>query len=144
MLPSARLARALDWLSPRARDLVALENDEVVYGVGDILPLCHAAGVPLVYDVHHHRCRPDALTIDEATDAAARTWRRREPWVHLSSPRGGWRSATPRAHADYIAPSDFPREWLGRRMTVDVEAKAKELAVLRLGRWLARAQQRRA
>jgi UV DNA damage endonuclease len=38
----------------------------------------------------------------------------------------------PRPHADYIDPTDFPEEWLDRRMTVDVEAKAKERAVLAL------------
>lgn len=32
----------------------------------------------------------------------------------------------------HINPSDFPREWLGWPLTVEVEAKAKELAVARL------------
>ena len=35
-------------------------------------------------------------------------------------------------HADFLDPKDFPVCWLGREMTVDVEAKAKELAVARL------------
>jgi len=56
--------------------------------------------------------------------------------VHISSPRDGWRSRRPQLHADYIRPRDVPRSWLGRRITVDVEAKAKERAVLRLRRWV--------
>jgi UV DNA damage endonuclease len=87
-------------------------------------------GVPLVYDVHHHRCLGDGLSVAEATEMAFATWGGREPWAHISSPREGWGSPNPRAHADYIDPADFPEEWLDRTVTVDVEAKAKERAVL--------------
>ena len=132
----ARLERALDRLSPRARTRIALENDDRVFHVEDLLPLCERAGVPLVYDVHHHRCLPDRLRVEEATERAAATWGGREPWVHISSPKGGWSSSRPQAHDDFVRPRDVPPSWLGRRMTVDVEAKAKELAVLRLLRWV--------
>lgn len=131
-----RLRRNLERLSPRARGLLALENDDRVYTVIDLLPLCRAEGIPLVYDVHHHRCNPDELGVADATTEAALTWRGREPWLHLSSPVNGWRVKDTRQHADYIVPSDVPREWLGLNATVDVEAKQKELAVLRLRRWL--------
>lgn len=127
-----RLARGIDRLSARARTRLALENDDRVYTVRDLLPLCARETVPLVYDVHHHRCKPDGLGEDEATDAAAVTWGKREPWVHLSSPVGGWIATDPRHHADYIDLKDVPASWLTRRMTIDVEAKAKELAVLAL------------
>lgn len=127
-----RLARGIDRLSPRARTRLALENDDRVYTVEDLLPTCARAGVPLVYDVHHHRCNPDGLDAVAATDAAAETWGTREPWAHLSSPRDGWTAADPRQHAEYIDPADFPATWRTRRMTVDVEARAKELAVLAL------------
>ena len=36
------------------------------------------------------------------------------------------------ADNDYIDSADFPSEWWGWPLTVEVEAKAKELAVLRL------------
>lgn len=133
-LPAAldRLERGLERLSPRARAVVALENDDRHYAPADLLPLCRRLGVPLVYDVHHHRCRPDGLTVEEATALAAATWGEREPYNHISSPRDGWEAANPRPHADYVDPSDFPDAWRGRRMTVDVEAKAKERAVVAL------------
>jgi UV DNA damage endonuclease len=127
-----RLERGLDLLSERARSRAALENDDHRFAPADLLPLCRRAGVPLVYDVHHHRCHGDGLLVDEATELAAATWGEREPWAHISSPRDGWDSSNPRPHADYIDPADFPESWLGRRMTVDVEAKAKERAVVRL------------
>jgi UV DNA damage endonuclease len=135
-LALSRFRRGLDRLSPRARALLALENDDRVYTVADLLPLCRQAGVPLVYDVHHHRCNRDALSVEEATLAACETWCGREPWMHISSPATGWSAVDARPHADYIRPTDVPREWLAMTATVDVEAKQKERAVLRLQRWL--------
>ncbi len=127
-----RLERGLDLLSHPTRSRVALENDDHRFTPADLLPLCRRAGVPLVYDAHHHRCHGDGLSVKDATDFAAATWNGREPWTHISSPREGWGSSNPRPHADYIDPKDFPKEWLGRRITVDVEAKAKERAVVAL------------
>jgi UV DNA damage endonuclease len=134
----ARFAKNLSLLSDRARALLTVENDDKTYSPADLLPLCRAEGVPLVYDAHHHRCLPDALSVEEATEAAFTTWGRREPLFHISSPLNGWKGATPERHHDYINPRDFPESWLGRRLTVEVEAKAKELAVHRLKRALAR------
>jgi UV DNA damage endonuclease len=125
-----RLARGIDRLGAEARARLALENDDRQFAPSDLLPLAHRYGVPLVYDVHHHRCLPDGLDVAEATEAAADTWGDREPWAHISSPRDGWSAPNPRPHADYIDPADFPPSWLGRRLTIDVEAKAKERAVV--------------
>jgi UV DNA damage endonuclease len=59
------------------------------------------------------------------------TWDR-EPLFHLSSPLNGWDKDPCRPHHDIIDPRDFPDCWRGLDITVEVEAKAKELAVLRL------------
>ena len=129
-----RFAAALGDLSPEVRNRLSVENDDSSYTVRDLLPLCSRTSLPLVYDVHHHRCNPDGLTILEATDLAAATWQTlgREPYCHLSSPRSGWGNENPRPHADYINVADLPDCWQGLTMTVDIEAKAKELAVLKL------------
>ena len=121
-------------LPESVRSRLTLENDDISYTPEDLLPLCQRHGIPLIYDVHHHRCNPDSLTIEEATVHAGETWKGvgREQYCHISSPRTGWASGTPRPHADYIEPGDVPDFWLEREMTVDVEAKAKELAVVRL------------
>ena len=47
-------------------------------------------------------------------------------------PLEGWDGPKPERHHDYIAPSDFPSEWLGWPLTVEVEAKAKEMAIQQL------------
>jgi UV DNA damage endonuclease len=134
-----RLARGIDALSDRARARVAFENDDRLFSPADLLPLCASAGVPLVYDSHHHRCNPDALTVEEASLRAAATWlgrdpglglAAREPYFHVSSPRDGWDARNPRPHADTVNPADVPRLWALMDCTVDVEAKDKERAVL--------------
>lgn len=129
---SERLVRGVERLSERARRYLVLENDDRTWTVEDLLPVLRATGAPLVYDVHHHRCNPDGLSEAEATALAASTWGDREPWCHLSSPREGWSGPKPARHADFIDPADVPAAWRGRRMTVDLEAKRKEDAVLAL------------
>ncbi len=129
-----RLARGIGLLSPNARALLALENDDRSFSPAALLPFCEKQQVPFVYDVHHHRCHGDGLAVGEASERAAATWNGREPWMHVSSPRDGWSSTNPRSHAEYIDAADLPEEWMGKRMTIDVEAKAKERAVLEIMR----------
>jgi UV DNA damage endonuclease len=128
-----RLMRVIRGLPHKVRSRLTLENDDRVYTPADLLPVCHATGVPLVYDVHHHRCLPDGLSVEQATRQALATWNR-EPLFHLSSPLGGWTSGKTRSHADFIDPADIPACWRGLRITVEVEAKAKELAVKKIMR----------
>ncbi len=135
--PSAleRFRRNLDLLSLRARSRLTVENDDKTFTPADLFPLCRAEGVPLVYDAHHHRCLPDDFGLEQASAVACATWNR-EPLFHLSSPREGWTGPRPERHHDYIDTKDFPVAWRGLALTVEVEAKAKELAVERLQRYL--------
>jgi UV DNA damage endonuclease len=129
-----RFCQVLADLPQAVRIRLTLENDDQCYTVRDLLPICSRLSIPLVYDVHHHRCNPDGLSIEEATQLAAETWHisNREQYCHLSSPRSGWAPGNPKPHADYIDLADVPDCWRGRTMTVDIEAKAKELAVVKL------------
>ncbi len=128
-----RFVQGVSRLSPAARERLTVENDDRTYTPSELLPVCRQLKLPLVYDVHHHRCLPDELDIKDVTDAAISTWNR-EPLFHLSSPIGGWQGKHPNRHHDYIDFTDFPDYWLNLTagITIEVEAKAKELAVLRL------------
>ena len=129
-----RLAGNFQLLSDAVRFRLTLENDDVSFTPADLLPVCAELGIPFVYDIHHHRCLPDAMSEQEATEQCVALWQsmEREPYLHISSPRNGWQGGSPKPHADFINPEDFPPYWLGLNATIDVEAKAKELAVLRL------------
>jgi UV DNA damage endonuclease len=131
-----RLRNQIEGLSDSVRKWVTLENDDRSYTPVDLLPVCTDMEVPLVYDVHHHRCCPDGLSIERVTGEAIKTWEARknstEPLFHISSPIHGWQERDMRKHHDYIDINDFPMEWLACDLTVEVEAKAKEKAVLAL------------
>ena len=124
----ARLQENIQGLPDSLRSRLTLENDDRTYTPKDLLPVCTSMGIPLVYDVHHHRCYPDGLSEENATEMALKTWNR-EPLFHLSSPKHGWQSENPRPHSDMIDPDDFPQCWLTKKITVEIEAKAKEQAI---------------
>jgi UV DNA damage endonuclease len=131
--PSAvsRLAAAIETLSGPVRKRLTLENDDRSYTPRDLFPVCTDLNIPLVYDVHHHRCLPDGMSVEAATAQSLKTWDR-EPLFHISSPRDGWSGPDPRKHHDYIDIRDLPKDWLSMDITVEVEAKAKELAIKKL------------
>lgn len=132
-----RLSETIAGLPASIRSRLALENDDRVYTPQDLLPVCGKNDIPLVYDVHHHRCLVDSLTVEEATDIAIATWNR-EPLFHLSSPKLGWNGSDPKPHSDWIDPGDFPECWHDKAITVEVEAKAKEIAIEKLVKDLGR------
>jgi UV DNA damage endonuclease len=136
------LARSIDRLSSRVRSGLTVENDDKVFTPADLLPFCFATGIPLVYDVHHHRCNQDGLSEEEGTEQAVATWNR-EPMFHVSSPIEGWNGPRPERHHDFIDEKDFPNCWHDLDVTVEVEAKAKEVAVLKLKNELDRQPKRK-
>lgn len=126
-----RLRREIERLPEAVRCRLTLENDDRIYTPQDLLPICKNMDIPLVYDVHHHRCLPDGNGVEKTTELALNTWNR-EPLFHLSSPQKSWAKGDSRNHHDYIDIADFPKCWLQLDVTVEIEAKAKELAVLKL------------
>ena len=130
----ARLQKNVEKLPEPVRSRLSLENDDRSFTPKVLLPVCETLGIPMVYDVHHHRCLPDGLSEEQVTKNVVELWQSlgREPYFHISSPKKGWQNGSPKPHADYIDPADFPACWHSLTATVDVEAKAKELAVLQL------------
>ena len=127
----AAFACNVDRLSEAVRSRLTIENDDKTYTPSDLLSLSRFTGLPVVYDVHHHRCLPDELSIEDATAAAIETWNR-EPLFHISSPLAGWSGPKPARHHDEIDINDFPACWAELGLTVEVEAKSKEVAVRKL------------
>lgn len=126
-----RLTQVIKGLPKGLQNRLTLENDDRLFTPEDLFPVCAATGVSLVYDVHHHRCLSDGLSVGDATRMALKTWKR-EPLFHVSSPAAPWGKGDNRPHHDFIDPHDFPCEWIGLDVTVEIEAKAKELAVAQL------------
>lgn len=127
----ARFESHYKALPENIKGYLTIENDDKSYTPSDLLPLCEKIHIPFVYDVHHHRCNKDHLSIEDVTNQALTTWNR-EPLFHLSSPRDGWEGPKPSRHHDFISLSDFPSSWKHLDLTVEVEAKAKEEAISKL------------
>ncbi|ADV67106.1 UV-endonuclease UvdE [Deinococcus maricopensis DSM 21211] len=123
------LVQAIAALPANARARLALENDEVSVGAQDVLGVCRAAGVPMVFDAHHHVVK-EKLPDQEDASVRAFTLEARATWpdpawqiVHLSS---GIEGPHDRRHADLI--SVYPSAYLDVPW-VEVEAKGKETAI---------------
>ena len=138
--------RYLD-LPERAQRRLVVENDETSYSVVDTLAIHERTGVSLVWDILHHRLNnPAHLGAAEACRLCLATWPPDQvPKIHFSSPRaeapvvdgeaGATRKGNPRQHGDWIDGTDFIAfmgETAGARFDVMLEAKQKDLALLRL------------
>ena len=153
-----RFLAGLELLSERGRARLVIENDDRTFGTSDVVGLARRAGLRVVWDALHHQCNnPDGLPDGEALAAALGTWPAGEtPKIHYSSPRLDLeerrvkrgrrverRLVLPqlRAHADLVDPFGFEQFIRaaagGRDFDVMLEAKAKDLALLRLREQLA-------
>jgi UV DNA damage endonuclease len=148
-----RFLAGFERLSERARARLVIENDDRTYALGHVLALHERTGLRVVWDILHHHCNdPDGIPDREALEAALATWPAGvTPKIHFSSPKTAmeerkkrvgrrversWVLPQLRAHADVIDPiafEHFLRETAaGHDFDVMLEAKAKDLALLRL------------
>lgn len=82
------------------------------------------------------------MSVEQITRKAVATWNR-EPMFHISSPIEGWKGPKPERHHDFIDVEDLSACWQRKKITVEIEAKAKEVAVLKLKKELERQGKRR-
>jgi UV DNA damage repair endonuclease len=78
----------LSHLSNTARNLITIENDEVSFGLDDLLPL--ADDIPLVLDLHHHWIMSRGEYIEPEDPRIGRiiaSWRGVRPVSHVSVSR---------------------------------------------------------
>ena len=140
----------LPRLSPEARNTITIENEEMKWGLDDILKL--EKHVALVFDIHHHWVNTgEWITVeDDRIKRIIDSWRGVRPAMHYSQPREGLKNkvdhyqllnreqlfeqgenrATIRAHSDYYwhKPTN---QWLkpfGKHFDIQCESKAKNLA----------------
>lgn len=144
---------------PAQRRLV-LENDDVSWGVDDVLKIHEATGIRCIFDHQHHNCiNPTGMEASDACAKMLKTWKGHgKPKIHFSSPRVANRiierkdrktgakirsEVAPLAsqHDDYIHAETFApfvlevaKKMKKAQPPFDVmcEAKAKDLAVLKL------------
>lgn len=127
-----RLVSVVRHLPDSIRLRLTLENDEYAYSAREIVEICRAAEIPMVFDAHHHVIHEHVESYDDPSVAeilveARSTWQVPE-WqlVHISN--GDRFFADPR-HSDFIR--SMPQSYQTVPW-IEVEAKQKELAIARL------------
>ncbi|WP_373525462.1 UV DNA damage repair endonuclease UvsE [Nostoc sp.] len=130
-----QLVKVILELPEAIKSRLTLENDEYAYSADEILAVCQQAGIPLVFDAHHHICHENLDSYDHP-GVASMLYAARETWanpdwqlVHISN---GQEAFNDRKHSDMITamPSVYHEvPW------IEVEAKHKEVAIADLRSW---------
>ncbi|MDQ3248946.1 MAG: UV DNA damage repair endonuclease UvsE [Chloroflexota bacterium] len=129
---SEQLIAVTQTLPEAIRSRLVFENDEHSYSAAEILAVCQATNVPMVFDAHHHIVHEKLTSyadpsIAEVVAAARETWPT-PAWqmVHLSNGRTAFGD---RSHHDLI--TDVPPAYCNVPW-IEVEAKGKEIAIQKL------------
>ncbi len=143
---------ALSKMSPEARNLITIENEEMSYGLDDCLSI--SDNVAIVLDVHHYWVREGAY-IDPTDDRVKRvvdSWRGIRPTMHYSISRedvlvdhcnntkpdlsllieSGHKKQKLRAHSDFYW-NNAVNDWVltfADKFDIMCESKSKNLASL--------------
>lgn len=136
----ARFKENYAKLPQSVKNRLVLENDDVVWSVHELLPLCQELNIPFVLDYHHHNIIFDETQIREGTKdimelypAIIETWSKKgiTPKMHYSEP-------TPAAITRTTRRKHSPRVMTlppcPDTMDLMIEAKDKEQAVFELMR----------
>ena len=130
----ARFCVNFGRLPDSVKSRLTVENDDkaTMYSVRDLYDgVYKVIGIPIVFDYHHHQFCTGDMSEQKALELAIKTWGDIKPVVHYSeSRRDEKKDETIRvqAHSDYIYDKI---ETYGHDIDIMVEAKAKELAVVR-------------
>lgn len=127
-------------LSQGVKNRLVLENDDVVWSLHEILPLCQELNIPTVLDFHHHNILFDSTQIREGTKdivelfpAILETWSRKNitPKMHYSESCPD--AVTARSRRKH-SPRVMTLPPCPDTMDLMIEAKDKEQAVFELMR----------
>lgn len=135
-----RFINNFNKLPDHIKKCIAVENDDKVYNIKDVLELCHKINVPMVLDYHHFICNNEKEGINDYLKEIIDTWDGKLPKMHFSSPKSKLKKEF-RSHSDYINKECFIKfinilKKQDKDIDIMLEAKAKDDAVSRLARCL--------
>ena len=126
-----KFCQKFELLSDSCKKRLTVENDDSPnqYSVKMLYDWVHTKiNIPIVFDQHHFLFGPQDQTMEESLRLALSTWKTK-PLTHMSSSKKlEDEKSVAIAHADYIYEKI---ETFGLEFDTEVEAKAKEMAVLK-------------
>src|SRR5690606_18777657 len=131
-----RFHQNLETLPKEIKKKMTLENDDKTYQVEETLKTCEKEKIPMVLDYHHHMANPTEDELFSYLPRIFNTWEdsANKPKVHISSPKSenAYRSHADLVSLDFILPFLKMAKELNQDFDVMIEAKQKNLAMLRL------------
>ena len=118
------------------KSCIALENDDKIFNIKDVLNICKKLNIPCVLDYHHHICNGENININDYYKDIFSTWKSINPKMHFSSPKNKTKKDI-RSHHDYIDVDSFidfieSIKHLNFDIDIMIEAKEKDEAMFRL------------
>lgn len=116
------------------RKCIAIENDDKVFNVNDVLKISKVTSIPIVLDYHHHLCNKSDFSFADIFNS----WGNSRVKVHFSSPKN---KRDYRSHNEYINGDDFVNfieilKKYDRDVDIMLEAKGKDDSLFRLVRYI--------
>ena len=116
------------------RKCIAIENDDKVFNVNDVLKISKVTSIPIVLDYHHHLCNKSDFSFADIFNS----WGNSRVKMHFSSPKN---KIDYRSHNEYINGDDFINfieilKKYDRDIDIMLEAKGKDNSLFRLVRYI--------
>lgn len=113
---------------------IAIENDDKVFSVSDVLEISKNTGVPVILDYHHHLCNKSDFSFEDIFNS----FNNMKVKMHFSSSKN---KKDFRSHNDYINGDDFIDfikilKKYDRDVDIMIEAKCKDDSLFRLVRYI--------
>lgn len=116
------------------KQCIAIENDDKVFNVSDVLEISKIIGVPVILDYHHHLCNKSDFSFEDIFNS----FNNMKVKMHFSSSKN---KKDFRSHNDYINGDDFIDfikilKKYDRDVDIMIEAKYKDDSLFRLVRYI--------
>lgn len=116
------------------KECIAIENDDKVFSVSDVLEISKNTGVPVILDYHHHLCNKSDFSFEDIFNS----FNNMKVKMHFSSSKN---KKDFRSHNDYINGDDFIDfikilKKYDRDVDIMIEAKCKDDSLFRLVRYI--------
>lgn len=120
-------------LADRIRKRLVIENDNRNYTLGECMTISGEVGIPVLFDVFHHKLKSSGENLSEAIELVKNTWKKKDgvPMVDYSSQHP---KKILQSHAEEIDIADFEDFILRSRpydMDIMLEIKDKEKSALK-------------